>query len=236
MRNPFDVMRREICLSIWKNGVAMVIDAGTGAYYADENLRNWLASRPAHNGPLPDGEDWPRRLGTFLWAENHEAPLLNGGLASISGDVWGGEIFTKVLSFHRSVKSSVDALRLEVEDSVSSLRDDWADAARDFSVCWQFAPESRVERVGERRFRVTRRSVAMEVQVSADWAEVFCVTDQKQVAEADPDAPLAGIVSPGFRKTEWAPYLKLIARPTAQPCVFSTQFLACGPSIPVDRA
>jgi hypothetical protein len=67
----------------------------------------------------------------------------------------------------------------------------------------------------------------MGVQVSADWAEVFCVKDQSQIAKADPDAPLAGTVSPAFRKTVWAPYLKLIARPRGdKPCVFTTTFLA----------
>ena len=63
--------------------------------------------------------------------------------------------------------------------------------------------------------------------MSADWAEVFCVMEQSQVAQADPDAPLAGTVSPAFRKTVWAPYLKLVARPQGDnPCVFSTTFLA----------
>jgi hypothetical protein len=67
----------------------------------------------------------------------------------------------------------------------------------------------------------------MEVQVSPDWAEVWCVTEQSQVAKADPDAPLAGTVSPAFRKVVWAPYLKLVARPQGdKPCVFSTTFLA----------
>ena len=38
---------------------------------------------------------------------------------------------------------------------------------------------------------------------------------------------LAGTVSPAFRKTVWAPYLKLVARPQGdKPCVFSTTFLA----------
>ena len=101
----------------------------------------------------------------------------------------------------------------------------------DFSVRWQFAPDSRVEDLGQRRFRVTRHGVSMEVQVSADWAEVFCVMKQSQVAQADPDAPLAGTVSPAFRKTAWAPYLKLVARPQGdKPCVFGTTFLASADS------
>src|SRR5690242_6765003 len=52
-------------LSIWFKGVAIVIDPGTGAYYADRQLRNWLASGEAHNTPLPDDGLGLRRLGPF---------------------------------------------------------------------------------------------------------------------------------------------------------------------------
>jgi hypothetical protein len=214
-------------LSLWLKGVALVIDPGTGAYHADKQLRIWLASRGAHNGATPDSEEWPQRLGPFLWADVHEAALVNGGLANAPDRGWGAEFFTTALSLHRSVEPSADGHRLEVEDSVSCLRHDWADAARGFSVRWQFAPESSIAVLAGRQFRVTRRGVSMEVQVSADWAEVFCVTEQSQVAKADPDAPLAGTVSPAFRKMVWAPYLKLSARPQGdKPCVFTTTFLA----------
>src|SRR5437660_2307981 len=72
-------------LSIWFNGVALVVDPGTGAYYADRNLRAWLASRGAHNGPDPRRWKCPGRLGAFLWASDHRLPRWKtdseGGLA-----------------------------------------------------------------------------------------------------------------------------------------------------------
>ncbi len=214
-------------VSLWLRGVAMVIDPGTGAYHADKQLRNWLASRDAHNCPMPESEEWPVRLGPFLWDESHKPPLVNGSLVGDSIRGWSAELITRALSLHRIVEISTGGSSLKVEDSVAGLRDDWADAARDFSVRWQFAPDSRIEKLGQRRFRVTRHAVAMEVQVSADWAEVWCVAEQSQVAKADPDAPLAGTVSPAFRRTVWAPYLKLVARPQGdKPCVFDTSFLA----------
>jgi hypothetical protein len=124
--------------------------------------------------------------------------------------------------FDRTVKFGSGDQIISIVDELS-----FTGASGDFFVRWQFAPDSRVEELGQRRFRVTRHSVSMEVQVSADWAEVWCVTEQSQVAKADPDAPLAGTVSPAFRKTVWAPYLKLVARPQGdKPCVFSTTFLA----------
>lgn len=233
-------------ISLWLRGVAMVIDPGTGAYHADKQLRNWLASREAHNSPAADEiRNLPKRLGPFLWE-----PLdsILEVLLEHSGDA-GGQ--SKVLleklnpppsgaeieSFRSSVMNTAGGLysigaisllrtisvkcgnRIEVDDSTLE--------GCAFSVRWQFAPGSCVEDLGSRLYRVARHGVSMEVQVSADWAEVWCVTEQSQGAQADPDAPLAGTVSPAFRKTVWAPYLKLVARPQGdKPCVFSTTFLA----------
>ncbi len=61
-------------LSLWQKRVALVIDPGTGAYYGDLPLRHWLASRAAHNAPSPVGDEYPRRLGPFLWAVHHQRP------------------------------------------------------------------------------------------------------------------------------------------------------------------
>lgn len=219
-------------MGLWREGVALVIDPGTGAYYADQRLRGWLTSRAAHNCPSPLDAEWPRRLGPFLWAGKHALPEM-----AVEWNHFEVGVCLRDQIIERRVVPLETESGLLVEDRC--LWNNESAEERDllpFSVRWQFAPESRIETLDERRFRITRRGVAMEVQVSADWAEVFCVMEPNQVAQADPDAPLAGTVSPAFRRTIWAPYLKLIARPTPQPCVFSTEFLACGPSIPVDRA
>lgn len=206
-------------VSLWLRGVAMVIDPGTGAYHADKPLRNWLASREAHNGAFSPTCWYPSRLGPFLWGDSHDSPYIEKG-EHWTASVWAD---TQESPVKRSVVvESSDALRIE-----DGSRIEW-DAPEAFLVRWQFAPDSRLEDLGARRYRATRHGVSMEVQVSADWAEVWCVTEQSQVAQADPDAPLAGTVSPAFRKTLWAPYLKLVARPQGdKPCVFSTAFLAC---------
>ena len=200
----------------------MVVDPGTGAYYADRSLRDWLASRAAHNGPNLGADTWPQRLGPFLWAETHEAANLSkhtGGNLEAESMVPAGEVSREIGSPRNG--------EVLVSDFILP-KDQWRpDAPVGFTVRWQFAPDSRVEDLGQRRFRVTRHGVSMEVQVSADWAEVWCVMEQSQVPQADPDAPLAGMVSPAFRKTVWAPYLKLVARSQGdKSCVFSTAFLA----------
>ena len=205
--------------SIWRRGFAFIIDPGTGAYHADKQLRNWLASRSAHNAPCPDAAEWPRRSGPFLWGQRHAPAAL-----AVERDYLEAGLCLKDEILERKTELRHDGRELFVEDTCLP---NGPGEPISFSVRWQFAPDSRVEDLGQRRFRVTRHCVSMEVQVSVDWAEVFCVMEQGHVAQADPDAPLAGTVSPAFRKTVWAPYLKLVARPQGdKPCVFSTTFLA----------
>jgi hypothetical protein len=115
---------------------------------------------------------------------------------------------------------------------------------RAFSVRWQFAPETYVRRVHARRFLIGRQDTKMEIELSEGWTEVELVeldelerkdsaSDPAVSSDGGVSSPqehrLAGIVSPAFRKTVWAPYLKLSARPQGdKPCVFRTTFLACG--------
>lgn len=208
-------------VSLWLRGVAMVIDPGTGAYHADKALRNWLASREAHNGMCVLGTNWIRRLGPFMWAKNHwDAQMVAREDLAHGQFVVPSETGVIVERILKQTSGGFGFCVTEIWDRPKLV-------SPVFSVRWQFAPDSRVDDLGNRRYRVARHGVSMEVQVSADWAEVWCVTEQSQVAQADPDAPLAGTVSPAFRKTVWAPYLKLVARPQGdKPCVFSTTFLA----------
>lgn len=207
-------------LSIWRGGVALVIDPGTGAYFSDPSLRCWLASRSAHNGPCPAGEEYPRRRGPFLWAAQHEPPVLeDGGAAGISV-----RLRLPDATLQRTVTWRPEAGGWDVVDGCVGR------GGGVFSVRWQFAPGSTVERLGERRFRVCRAGAAMEVQVGVGWAEVFLVTDKAQVVQADPGGLLAGTVSPGFRRTVWASYVKLVGRMGDKPCVFRTTFLGSPPA------
>jgi len=119
----------------------------------------------------------------------------------------------------------------------------------EFTVRWQFAPETQVKRLEDRRFLVRRHDVAIELQVSEGWSDVVLMeldafANSGRPAPAEPESSASqttgktgtaredtrptgyeGIVSPAFRKTLRAPYLKLVARPAGRPCVFSTTFL-----------
>ena len=243
-------------LSIWFKGVALVIDPGTGAYYAEPALRAWLASRAAHNVPCPTGPEQPHRLGPFLWAENHRAP----SVSQESGKPEGVLLLERRLGpFRWEKQQTVPLISQEggktlaelsligqlIRRVIEPLPDGTGWLVKDkcigkdgrpieFTVRWQFAPDTSVKRLDARRFLLRRHDVAIELQVSEGWSDVVLVeldafANTSRSATAREDArPTAyeGIVSPAFRKTVWAPYLKLVARPASGPCVFSTTFLA----------
>jgi hypothetical protein len=230
-------------LSIWFKGVAFVVDPGTGAYYAEPGLRSWLASRAAHNTPCPTGPEQPRRLGPFLWAGHHRPPSVSQergetvGVLSLIGQL-----------IRRAIEPLPDGAGWIVKDECIGKDG----RPIEFTVRWQFAPETSVKRLDERLFLIRRNDVAIGLQVSEGWSDVVLVemdafdsgagvspvsagvppasafAGETPAVTAGTAAPLGleGIVSPAFRKTVRAPYLKLVARPTGGPCVFSTTFLA----------
>lgn len=110
----------------------------------------------------------------------------------------------------------------EVIDSVQS-----GTTSEEFTVRWQFPPGALVKRRGARIFVINQNDVEIQVEASEGWGEVELVESTEERKRVDAEYPLAGTVSSAFRKVEWAPYLKLVARPQpGQTCVFRTTFLA----------
>jgi hypothetical protein len=209
-------------VSIWLHGVAIVIDPGTGAYYADTILRSWLASRAAHNGPWSEQDDWPVRQGPFLWSNHHPQP-------QVSTTASGGLLGTVAVGNRmpsREIRLSEDHREIVVEDSLGIKG--VPPPEMDFQVHWQFAPGATFEHRNERSCVLRRGDVAVLIELSDDWSEVELV-ETPPVPSHGQFPP--GTVSPGFRKVDWAPYLRLRARGRMdEPCVFRTSFLASPPS------
>ncbi|PYJ02624.1 MAG: hypothetical protein DME25_15585, partial [Verrucomicrobia bacterium] len=205
---------------------ALVIDPGTGAYYADPRLRAWLASRAAHNAPCPTAVDYPRRLGPFLWAEHHAVPELEASARVAVGSLRlpQGVIF-------RSIRRLEKLDGWEVTDRFEPR---FKDGTGDFTVCWQFAPDSWVKKIAERKFSIHRAESTVMIEVDDSWSvvELFEPVGEEEPrrSTASPSGSLEGIVSPAFRQVCGAPFLKLTARPGDKPCVFTTAFLASAPA------
>jgi hypothetical protein len=210
-------------LSVWYRGVAIVVDPGTGAYYADSKLRSWLASREAHNGPCPLAIQYPRRHGAFLWSGHHAPPAI-----SRNGRHWMAVLSLPGCAVSRSVEWSKDGQSWTVVDSCQSTR---RLAAVPFAVRWHFAPAAIIKKRGERGLVVSRQGIEIEVRPGEEWSEVELLENSSDREKLQTENPLAGIVSPAFRKGEWAPYLRLVGQRSGdKPCVFRTTFLACGDS------
>ncbi len=216
-------------LSVWFKCVPFVIDPGTGAYYADKKLREWLASRAAHNGPCPEGPEFPKRLGPFLWAEHHPDPALDDRTMTGRFDIPG-------VRLRRQVCHSDRKMSWTIEDAAEDLDG----KPVPFSVRWQFAPGTTIKRLSARSFMLRNGDVHLTVEVSDNWADVALVEqrgdeEERRLLAGSPAGELerefAGIVSPGFRQTAWGPWLKLVAKSSHQDsCVFRTTFVASAPS------
>src|SRR5262249_6577949 len=147
-------------LSIWYRDVALVVDPGTGAYFADAPLRTWLASREAHNGPCPVPSGEPRRLGAFLWSRPH-------GLAHYRGNP-DGSLPAHALGYERQI---ADLLREDGGEIEARPAERWA-RRLPFMVRWQFAPGTWVKRISDHKYSVHRADVSVMIEVDPSWDSI----------------------------------------------------------------
>jgi hypothetical protein len=120
-------------LSIWDDGEALIIDPGTGGYFAAKELREELAGWGAHNGPQSaTGFRYPQRIGTFLQVRHHAVPaLLVDESAASAVFVHEGHAFQR----HVEVQDG----EIEINDSEGQQRP--------FHVAWHFGPQCTVSPV-----------------------------------------------------------------------------------------
>jgi hypothetical protein len=199
--------------SLWLNGDAMIIDPGTGDYHGNPNLRNWLASRNAHNGPSSELAPLAERKGLFLWGNIHSRPLwtFNGDILETEVRV-GGSSLSRTIEPLEEVKGGW-LVRDSFEEKLGQLGV--------FSVRWQFAPNCKVNPIGDLAFRVESNSTVMIVELGAGWS-VVDLCNPNNIGESD---KMDCVVSPCFMKINHAPCLKLTAKP-GNNSDFTTMFRA----------
>lgn len=120
--------------SIWDGEHALIIDPGTGGYYAANEFRSELAAWNAHNGPQPtEGFRTPERMGTFLWSKAHARPHLK---------TEGQRLLCELDHESHRLRRSV-----EVHDGTITVSDQHLGGEPIF-ITWMLAPECDVDAVG----------------------------------------------------------------------------------------
>jgi len=158
-------------VSIWDDGLALLIDPGTGGYHGHRELRAELAAWDAHNGPQPAaGFQTPQRIGAFLQTAHHPVPaLVVEGAVAVAIFTHEGHAFQR---------------RVRLRDCMVEISDA-EDTRRPFTVRWCFAPECQVKPIttGEATaFRITRGLRAWELGLEAGDAGIFL--DEVRVSSA----------------------------------------------------
>src|SRR6185437_15299461 len=163
-------------------------DPGTGAYYADRQLRDWLASGEAHNTPLPKDGIGLRRLGPFLWSGHHLQP----DVVVQKEQVRSSWRTSKRTAVDRTLKRAIEPARggWEITDSIVNAEN--TEPRGGFSVRWQFAPDAIIKRGDSRRFVVSRQNIEIEVRLTEDWTEVKLVEVPADGEKVEPENSMAG--------------------------------------------
>ncbi|MBL9127440.1 MAG: heparinase II/III family protein [Verrucomicrobiales bacterium] len=209
--------------SLWLDGVALVVDPGTGAYYGDVRLRAWLASWDAHNGPHPGGIPFPKRLGPFLWGPHHGAPSWQW----LEPNTIVGELALPRGIASRHVRRVVDP---ETDNDGWEIDDLYQPAAPDaepgFRVCWQFAPGTRLEAVtgSPRFFRGERMGRRFTVGFDSAWNTLRFLPETSESVGFPVAGDLTGLCSPAFRRIQAGPRVELSTH-GANPSRYRTTFL-----------
>ncbi len=180
-------------VSIWDGEHALVIDPGTGGYFASKELRAELASWNAHNGPQPSGGfKTPKRMGTFLWNGTHALPK-----TCFSDDD------IRILFEHEAL-AVTRGIHLLDEDFLG-IRD-YAEARRPIEARWCLAPECNAEILDKKNVSISRGTKRWRLTVESDLAQIelrtikssraFCSTENCTVIQVS--GP--GEMSVGWRR------------------------------------
>lgn len=199
-------------LSIWHKGDPVVIDPGTGAYYADKPLREHLAGWSSHNGPRfdPLTPRFPERFGTFLWGSPHNTPgiqILSQAAVVVSLE-WPNGVLQRKLEYWAEKDAWI------VEDKFSPRSAANVDA---MASDWKFSPAAQVRRMTEGHYSIQTPNACLLFKIEEGWRAT-----RLQVPNRGPgvlgwtmsgigDPPIEMVCSPAFRALALCPAMRLDA-------------------------
>jgi len=188
-------------LSIWKSGVPVVVDPGTGGYFASAHERSYLTSAAAHNGPrFPDQSLYPSRRGSFLWERHHPIPEILADSHSPHPDS------NTVMARWAPCRSSPEATRsISPGNDRVVVSDHCAD--HEFEVFWQLATGWELESASPCSWNFISGGICLSIEVTG--ARESEVTPDTGLT----DVSLRGLVSSAFGKYHRAPFLCLRSCP-----------------------
>lgn len=195
-------------LSASFHGRPVIIDPGTGAYYADKTVRDYLAGWSAHNSPQPkNAPNFPRRFGTFLWGEQHKEPKL----AQASPLEVAGQIELPYGTAQRSITFLPRLNGFRIRDSFKHGQKPGPIVTR-----WKFASGFIVANPFQNTFQVGSGGTVVRLQLAAGWRDARLYNPPaEQVGKTARtfaglgNVPLSSIVSPGFRSVATSASLTL---------------------------
>lgn len=216
-------------LSIWYRNIAIVVDPGTGAYFGDRKLRKYLASREAHNGPNVPSIPLAKRSGPFLWTSKHPDPLIR-----LKGE---DSLLCQLSTPNGQIKRFISPLEPKIgsgwvvtDKVIGSNESD----EPEFSVRWQFAPESKIHESADRVWIIERAGVKIKIVAGDRWKNYRLFVPKSaeekesgQNRQADDEYEVGefeGVCSPAFRKVQHGPSLTLRGF-GGESCQFTTTFI-----------
>jgi hypothetical protein len=195
-------------VSVSFRGQPIIIDPGTGAYYADKTVRDYLAGWSAHNSPQPKlGHIFPRRFGTFLWGEHHDRPTLT----QASALEVAGELELPYGKARRSISFLPHLNAFRIRDSFQHKTRPGPIVTR-----WKFAPGFTLANPFPNTFQVGSAKTVVRLQLAGGWRDARSYNPPPELrAFTSPtlvglgNMPLSSVVSPGFRSIATAASLTL---------------------------
>jgi len=189
-------------LSIWHRGLAVVIDPGTGGYYANPAERAELTAGEHHNGPYSCEAQYPLRRGPFFWDNHHPAPLLevlnDGGIQ--------GRLNVGDFHFSRELRvEENDVIRITVCDSAEGHD------AKAFQVKWILAPGWAIAGQDAQSIDFRREKYFAKLIIGNQWKSA-------EIHQPASDVNAGALVSPSFRKFQRSIAVLLKSHPRATSC------------------
>lgn len=150
-------------------GAEFLIDPGTYDYFTHPEWRDYFRMTRAHNTIEIDGLDQSEMLGKFMWGQRANARCIDwrpdGSQSRLIAEHDGYTRLSDPVIHRRSITLHESSGCVRIDDALD------ASASHNAAIHFHFAPECRVELVGDRVVRASRDEGAIEMTLP-DIAEI----------------------------------------------------------------